>query len=137
MCDGLAYALLPLRVATRGVTHRYDLGPRGAWILTLISSGVSLSKDLADALKTSRALIAIELKRVMKARLVVSKPGAKDKRESLLTLTPLGMAACQHIRNEMARIIRRNLAGYSVEEFRLIARALRDVRQIVPGDGGL
>ena len=135
MCDGLAHALLPLKVATQGIIRKYSLGPRGAWILSLISGGVRLPMDLAVVLRTSRALIAIELSRMTKARLVVAKPGAKDRRRSELALTALGKAACQQVRNEMARIIRRNLRGYSVDEFRLVARALRDVRKIEDGDG--
>jgi DNA-binding MarR family transcriptional regulator len=133
--DGLAHALLPLKIATQGVTAKYDLGPRGAWILSLISGGVRTPKDLANALHISRALVTIELNRVTKARLVEARPDVNDKRQLDLSLTALGASACTHVRSEMARIVKRNLAPYTTDEIRLVAWALRDVRRIEPGDG--
>ncbi|MCW1431717.1 MarR family transcriptional regulator [Novosphingobium sp. JCM 18896] len=135
LVDGLAHGLLPLKTATQGVTARYDLGPRGAWILSLISGGVRTPKDLARALHTSRALVTIELNRVTKAGLVEGRPDVNDKRQLDLALTELGASACAHVRREMARIVTRNMAPYTADEIRLVARALRDVRRLEAGDG--
>ncbi len=135
LIEGLAFAARPVKNATRGVTAQYDLGPRGAFILQLISVGTCLPMDLAVVLKTSRPLIAVELKRLTEAGLVVSKASKTDGRRTELSLTRKGASACQHIRSEMTRILKRNLAGYSVDEFRLAARMLRDVRRDEIGDG--
>ena len=128
--EGLAFAQRPLRAATRRITRQYDLGPRGAFILSLISSGKIYPLDLSDMLKAGRSLITAELARLTEAGLVTASPGRHDRRRSELALTSLGQKACQHVRNEMARIVRRNLAAYSAEDLLLFSRMLRDVRQL-------
>ena len=128
--EGLAFAQRPLRAATRRVTRQYDLGPRGAFILSLISGGNIYPLDLSDMLKAGRSLITAELTRLTEAGLVTATPGRHDRRRSELALTTLGHEACQQVRDEMARIVRRNLAGYSAEEFRLFSRMLHEVRQL-------
>ena len=130
VCEGLAFAQRPLRAATRGVTRQYGLGPRGAWILNLISTGKVYPLELSDMLKAGRSLITAELARLTEAGLITASPGRHDRRRSELALTSLGQAACQQVRDEMARIVRRNLAGYSAEHVRLFSRMLRDVRQL-------
>ena len=47
LAEGLAFASRPLKRATWDVTERYDLGPRGAWILNLISNGLVHPTDLS------------------------------------------------------------------------------------------
>ena len=128
--ESLAFAQRPLRAATRRITRQYDLGPRGAFILSLISGGKIYPLDLSDMLKAGRSLITAELTRLTEAGLVTATPGRHDRRRSELALTKLGHKACQQVRDEMARIVRRNLAGYSAEEFRLFSRMLREVRQL-------
>lgn len=132
--EGLAFAQRPLRAATREVTEKYSLGPRGAWILSLISGGVRYPLELAKALRTGRSLITAELARLTEAGLVTAKTGEKDRRRSELSLTPLGEQACQSVRDGMARIIARNLAGYNAAEVRLFGEMLQDVRQLDEGD---
>lgn len=135
LLDGLAHADMAMKAAAQGVVRRYDLGPRGAWILSRIAGGVRLPTDLAAAFRISRSLMTIELNRVIKAGLVEATPSSIDGRRTELALTPLGAAACQSVRKETVRILRRNLAGYSAEEIRLITRALTDVRRLEVGDG--
>ena len=130
LLEGLAFAQRPLRAATRQVTRQYDLGPRGAFILSLISGGKIYPLDLSQMLKAGRSLITAELVRLTEAGLVTASPGRHDRRRSELALTRLGQEACQRVRDEMARLVRRNLAGYSAEEVLLFARMLRDVRQL-------
>jgi DNA-binding MarR family transcriptional regulator len=134
LLEGLAFAQRPLRAATRRVTRQYDLGPRGAFILSLISGGKIYPLELSDMLKAGRSLITAELARLTEAGLVTASPGRHDRRRSELALTPLGQQACQRVRDEMARIVRRNLAGYSAEDVMLFARMLRDVRQLEPDE---
>lgn len=130
LLEGLAFTQRPLRAATRQVTRQYNLGPRGAFILSLISGGKIYPLELSDMLKAGRSLITAELARLTEAGLITASPGRHDRRRSELALTPLGQQACQRVRDEMARIVRRNLAGYSAEEVMLFARMLRDVRQL-------
>ena len=133
VAEGLAYAQRPLKAATRQVARQYDLGPRGPWILSLISGGKCYPLELSRALKAGRSLITAELVRLAEAGLVTASRGAIDRRRSELALTPLGQQACQRVRDEMARIVRRNLAGYSVAQVRLLIRMLRDVRTMDEG----
>ncbi len=128
--EGLAFGQRPLRAATRDVTHQYNLGPRGAWILSLVSGGKRYPLELSEMLKTGRSLITAELVRLTNAGLVTTRPDLEDRRRSEISLTPLGQAACQRVRSEMERIVRRNLLGYSAEQIRLFSRMLRDVRQL-------
>jgi DNA-binding MarR family transcriptional regulator len=134
VCEGLAFAIRPLHHCTEVVTQAYDLGPRGAWMLNLVSTGVCYPLQLAQTLCCGRSLITAELARLIAAGLVETSPGEKDRRRTRLALTPLGEAACQKIRDAMWHSITTNLAGYSVEEVRLLARMLRDVRGPA-GDG--
>ncbi len=130
VAEGLAYAQRPLRAATRRVTRQYDLGPRGAWLLSLISGGKCYPLELSVVLKTGRSLITAELIRLTKAGLVTAHADSDDRRRSRLALTTLGEQACQQVRSEMARIVRRNLAPYSPDDVRLFIRMLADVRHL-------
>lgn len=128
--EGLAYGQRPLNAATRQVTQQYDLGPRGPWILSLIWSGKCYPLELSQALNTGRSLITAELVRLTHAGLITATTDIADRRRSQLALTPLGRKACEAVRAEMARIVRRNLAAYTPDEVRLMIRMLRDVRQL-------
>jgi DNA-binding MarR family transcriptional regulator len=128
--EGLAFGQRPIRAAAREVTERFGLGPRGAFILSLISSGICYPLELATALKIGRSLVTAELDKLRDAGLVTATPGAEDRRRSRLALTPAGEAACEEVRGTMQRIVTRNLAGYSPEEVRLFIRMLRDVRRL-------
>ncbi|MDE2597432.1 MAG: winged helix DNA-binding protein [Sphingomonadales bacterium] len=131
LCEGLAFAARPLRQATQSVTERYDLGPRGAWIINVISGGVAYPLDLARVFKVGRSLITAELARLTEAGLITSRPGEADRRRVELALTPEGEAASAQICDEMRAAILRNLAGYSADEVLHFAEMLRTVR----GDG--
>ena len=116
------------------MTERYDLGPRGAWILNLISSGVVHPTDLSTMFAVGRSLITAELVRLTEAGLIVARPGEQDRRRSELALTPAGEVASRQIRERIAAIIHENLRDYSADEMRKFARMLRDVRG--KGDAG-
>lgn len=125
LAEGLAFGPRALRAATAKVTERYGLGPRGAWILNVISHGVAYPLELANVFCVGRSLITAELARLSEAGLIDARPGKTDRRKTELTLTPLGKAASQEIRDELSAIVRRRLAGYSAEEARLAAEVLR------------
>ena len=130
ICEGLSFGQRPIRAAARSITQRHNLGPRGAFILSLISNGVAYPLELAAIFKVGRSLITAELTKLAEAGLVVATPGEDDRRRSRQALTPAGDAACEEVRNAMAHIIRRNLAGYSPDELRLFSRMLHDVRRL-------
>ena len=132
--EGLAFAGRPIRHAAGSVTRRFGLGPRGAFILSLVSGGVAYPNELALALRTGRSLITAELTRLTEAGLVEATPGETDRRRSRLSLTPAGEAACEEVRNAMRGFVTRNLAAYSADEVRLFIRMLRDVREIPAGE---
>jgi len=126
--ESLGYAMRPINVGARQLTEELGLGPRGAFMLTLISRGIRFPKDLAAVLKTPRSLITADLGRLKKAGLVTASSDDPDRRKSVLSLTPAGDAARQAISDEIVRIVAANLARYSRSELRLFARMLRDVR---------
>jgi DNA-binding MarR family transcriptional regulator len=130
ICEGLSFAQRPIRAAARDITRRYNLGPRGAFILSLISNGVVYPLELASIFRVGRSLITAELTKLTDAGLIVATPGKDDRRRSQQALTSAGEAACEEVRAGMARIISRNLAGYSPDEVRLFARMLHDVRRL-------
>jgi len=130
--EGLAFAQRPIRAAASEVTRRHGLGPRGAFILSLIRGGVLYPHELAEALKTGRSLITAELARLSDAGLISSRPGATDRRRTELSLTDEGIRACEEVREAMLRIITRNLSGYSAEQIRLFGHMLHDCRRLDP-----
>lgn len=132
--EGLAFSQRPIRAAAREVTRRHNLGPRGAFILSLISGGLIYPLDLATALNIGRSLITAELARLTEAELITARPGQLDRRRSELALTEAGKAACAEVRETMQRIVSRNLSRYTPDEVRLLARMLHDVRQLGPGE---
>jgi DNA-binding MarR family transcriptional regulator len=135
LCQGFAFAGRPLHLATSSVTQRYDLGPRGAWMLNVISAGVLFPHELSDLFHIGRSLISSELARLTEAGLIVSRPGEKDRRRTELALTELGKEVLAEIRGELAQIVQRGLAGYSTDEIRLCARMLDDMRHNIEPSG--
>ena len=128
--SGLALAQRPISAAARQVTRRFGLAPRGAFILNLISGGVTYPLELASALKVGRSLITAELGKLTEAGLITATPDRDDKRRSELALTPAGAAACEEVRGSMQRILTRNLRHYSREQILLFGAMLRDSRQL-------
>ncbi len=129
LCHGLVFAQRPILAATKGVTERNSLGPRGAWLLNLISAGVNFPHELSEVMGIGRSLMSAELARLTDAGLIVSKPGATDKRRTELALTDKGEAEHKVIHAEIERILRAGLAKYAPDEVRLVTRMLRDMRE--------
>jgi DNA-binding MarR family transcriptional regulator len=125
LAEGLAFGPRALRAATAKVTERYSLGPRGAWILNVVSNGVAYPLELATVFCVGRSLITAELARLTEAGLIDARPGKDDRRKTELTLTPSGQAASDEIREEFLAIVRRRLAAYTADEARLAAEMLR------------
>jgi DNA-binding MarR family transcriptional regulator len=134
LINGLAFAQTPVREATNGVTQKYNLGPRGAYILRLLANGLLYPLDLANALCCGRSLITAELARLTDAGLVDSQPGQTDRRRSELTLTALGQKETDKLRLEIRRIVSANLADYTPDEVRRFAVMLHAARGAAPAN---
>lgn len=132
LAQGLAMAVRPLYAATRPVTDRYSLGPRGAWALNLINAGIVFPHELAEVFGIGRSLISSELSRLSEAGLIESRPGESDRRRTELALTALGNTELLGIRAEIQRILSQSLEGYSPQDIRLCARMLADLREKTP-----
>lgn len=133
LCHGLVFAQRPIHAATKGVTERNSLGPRGAWLLNLISAGVNFPHELSEVMGIGRSLMSAELVRLTDAGLIVSKPGATDKRRTELALTDKGEVEHKVIHAEIERILRAGLVNYSPDEVRMFTRMLRDMRESAKG----
>ena len=125
LAEGLAFGPRALHAATARVTERYDLGPRGAWILNVISHGIAYPLELSLIFRVGRSLITAELSRLTEAGLIDARPGKDDRRKTELTLTPLGQEASAEIRAELSTIFKQRLTGFSAEEIRRAAEVLR------------
>lgn len=132
--SGLTFAQRGINGAAARTIKAYSLGPRGAWICTLIAGGVNYPLELATALKCGRSLVTAELTRLTEAGLITATPGKHDRRRSELALTRKGEAAADTTRKELVRILRRNLGGYTPDELRLFARMLADVARLEPDE---
>lgn len=131
---GLVLAQRPISAATKSVTERHDLGPRGCYILSLISGGIVFPVELASVLRIGRSLVTSELGRLTAAGLIFARAPSGDRRRTELALTPAGETACEEVRIEMYSTVARNLSAYSVDEIRLFARMLADVRKVADSD---
>lgn len=125
IAEGLAFGPRALRAATDKVTERYDLGPRGAWILNVISHGIAYPIELATVFRVGRSLITAELSRLTDAGLIAARPGKDDRRRTELTLTPLGNKVSEQLREDLMAVIQLRLANYSAAETRLAGEILR------------
>lgn len=129
LCHGLVFAARPIMAASKGVTERNSLGPRGAWLINLIEAGVVFPHELSEVMGIGRSLMSAELARLTEAGLITSKPGATDKRRTELALTDKGLAEHKVIHAEIDRILRAGLANYTPDEVRMFTRMLRDMRE--------
>jgi hypothetical protein len=124
---GLASGPRALRAATRKVTERYDLAPaRRVDSRSGLERG-HLSAGAGDGVLRGAQLITAELTRLTDAGLIDTRPGKDDRRKTELTLTSLGRAASDEIRQELSEIVRRRLVGFDAAEVRLAAEVLRAV----------
>ncbi len=128
LSHGLVFGNRPLLQATRPVTERYSLGPRGGWMLNLISGGLVHPHELSDVLQIGRSLVSAELARLVEAGLIESRTGSRDRRRSELALTDEGNKALAEIRAELFRILTEALAGYSPAQVRMLATMLHELR---------
>ena len=137
ICEGMAFASRALRPATTGINEEFSLGPRGAWILSLILNGTVYPLDIANVIGSGRSLISAELARLTEAGLIQSRKNPEDGRRTELLLTPLGEEASRRVRAGLSEIVMRQLGSYTREEMLLCARMLHDFRKAAGETGAL
>jgi DNA-binding MarR family transcriptional regulator len=128
ICEGMSLASRPIRIATKRISEEHSLGPRGAWMLLLISTGEVFPMDLTKIFQVGRSLITAELNRLSDAKLITYRQSALDGRRMELALTPLGHSACERVKADTAKLVLERLKGYTREEVLLCAQMLRDFR---------
>lgn len=132
--ESMAFASRPLRSLTDDFNKRHDLGPRGTWILMMISSGSLHPLDIANILEIGRSLVTAELTRLEKAGLIMSRKSQDDQRRVELDLTPSGSAICAGLRDAMHQMLRERWAHYDPDQIRLCTRMLREFRNPGPAE---
>lgn len=128
LAHNMAFASGPLSLATGAVTDRYDLGPRGTWVINLIAIGLNHPHELAETLNIGRSLVSFELGKLSAAGLIVSEQGERDRRRSKLALTPLGEETLQEVRKGLVGLVTEALGHYKPKELRICARILSDMQ---------
>ncbi|MCB2075134.1 MAG: hypothetical protein H6917_02895 [Novosphingobium sp.] len=125
-CSVVGAAPRILVKARETITRRYDLGPRGAWILGLIEVGVTSPSHLSDQLRIGRSLLTAELGRLVRAGLIESRKHDEDRRRLVLSLTASGNAACDELRVDVTKFVNDRLSGYPREDVMRCVDMLRE-----------
>lgn len=126
--EGMSFASRPMRNATQSINDEFSLGPRGAWIVRIVSRGDVFPLDLTKLFHIGRSLITAELNRLTDAGLITYKKSEMDGRRVELALTPLGEQVSLRVKQELTKLITQRLSSYTREEVLLCARMLRDFR---------
>ena len=130
-CNVLGVAPRRLTRAREAITERYDLGPRGAWIIGLLEIGVNSPTGLTEALQIGRSLVTAEIGRLAIAGLVSATPSDRDGRRTILKLTAEGRKVSRELRETINTFVLERLAGYSREQ---VIAAIALLRDFVSGD---
>lgn len=126
--EGMSFASRPMRNAIQSINDEFSLGPRGAWIVRIVSRGDVFPLDLTKLFHIGRSLITAELNRLADASLITYKKSENDGRRVELALTPLGEQVNLRVKQELTKLITQRLSSYTREEVLLCARMLRDFR---------
>ena len=122
----LTMAMRKWRLGIQSLRDEYSLGPRGPWVLGVISrQGVINPKDLTDAVFCTKSQITSELIRLTEAGLVTSSRGKTDRRQVELSLTALGETVNARLANSFVTIFEEQLPGYSREDVLFCAGLLK------------
>lgn len=125
-CNVLGVAPLQLAKAREAITARYDLGPRGAWIVGLLEVGVNSPSGLTDVLCIGRSLVTAEINRLLQAGLISGNQDASDGRRTVLALTEEGKQVSRELRQRVNDFVTGRLAGYSREAILAATALLQD-----------
>lgn len=124
-CNLIGMAPRILAQSREAVTDKYDLGPRGAWILGLAQRGVNSPSKLTEILRIQRSLITLELSRLADAGLVTTQRNPDDGRRLVVTLTAKGRQVCEELERAIGEFVLGRFAGLEREDLLALMRALR------------
>lgn len=125
-CNVLGVAPLQLAKAREAITARFDLGPRGAWIVGLLEVGVNSPSGLTEVLCIGRSLVTAEINRLLQAGLISGNQDASDGRRTVLALTDEGKQVSRELRQTVNDFVTSRLAGYSREQILAATTLLQD-----------
>lgn len=123
--SAIAQAAVKVRETRQEITDRYDLGPRGSWILDLIYAGFDSPSRLANPMGIGRSLVTAELKRLTEAGLIEQAQCPDDRRRLMLTLTALGDRTRRQVIDDMSAFLEDRLGEHSREELLFCGRLLQ------------
>jgi DNA-binding MarR family transcriptional regulator len=110
------------------VRDAYSLGPRGPWIIGLISSGrVRTQSDLVKRYKVGRSIIAEEVAPLTAAGLISARQSSSDRRQVELNLTPAGARVNEQVGEALVRKLTERLSGYSQYDVLFCTRLLNEL----------
>ena len=125
-CNVIGLGPRTMRGARAAITERYDLGPRGAWIMGMIESGITSPSALTEALNIGRSLVTAEINRLQQAGLITGNQSARDGRRIVLALTKEGKRAQAELRDAVNEFVMSRLAGHSKEQVLACIALLQD-----------
>ena len=128
LAEAITFARTQLFAPAQGIREAHRLGPRGIWILGLISSGrIRFQSDIAKLWNLARSMVTEEMNRLIEAGLVATRPDDADRRQIRLELTAKGHQVNDQLGSAFAEVINTRLAGYSHEDLALCIRLLDDL----------
>ncbi|MET0356533.1 MAG: MarR family transcriptional regulator [Cellvibrio sp.] len=104
----MAFSRLNVLFAKAGKDERYNktaLSSRSMHILARIALGLHYRSDIAEFFNIAPSVATFELDRLSDADLIRRHPDPKDKRRTLLILTPGGVKLCEHIFGNIAMLL--------------------------------
>ena len=125
-CNLVGMAPRILTQSREAVTEKYDLGPRGAWILGLAKRGVNSPSKLTDVLCIQRSLVTHELARLAEAGLILTERNPEDGRRLVVQLTAKGRRVCKELESAVEEFVLGRFAGLGREELLTLLHALRE-----------
>jgi DNA-binding MarR family transcriptional regulator len=125
-CNLIGVAPRQMLKAREAITARYDLGPRGAWIVGLLEVGVNSPSALTEVLCIGRSLATAEINRLLQAGLVTGNQSAHDGRRVELELTEEGKRVSAELRETVNAFVNSRLAGHSRKQVLATIALLQD-----------
>jgi DNA-binding MarR family transcriptional regulator len=125
-CNVIGVGPRQMMKAREEITERYDLGPRGAWIVGLIEVGVNSPSALTEVLCIGRSLVTAEINRLLQAGLVAGIQSERDGRRTVLELTEEGWRVSRELREKVNEFVIGRLAGHTREEVLACIALLQD-----------
>ena len=112
---------------TQDLAREYGLGPRGPWIVALISRRPISPYEVASMLNIGRSLVTAELTQLQEAGLVHYERSTSDRRRVELSLTPEGFVLANRVSDGLVALLQGRLKRYSKKHLALVGQMLTDL----------